>query len=120
MNRLAIDTGTPRSVQGHVVSGAFASGAIAAALNYNRYKKEQISKNEAIQDTLKLTIQGGIATSSAIAAANYLGEGSLIKMVNAVSLGIFGIYALEKIDEKITKKLTEHPHCLETKKKEIV
>ncbi len=74
MNRLAIDTGTPRSVQGHVVSGALASGAIAGALNYNRYTKNEITKNEAIQDTLKLTLQGGIATSSAIAAANYLGE----------------------------------------------
>lgn len=118
MNRLSIDTGTPRSVQGHVVSGALASGAIAGALNYNRYTKKEISKNEAIYDTLKLTLQGGIATSSAIAAANFLGEGKLFKMANMVSLGVFGIYALEKIDETVKKKYIKETLCLAKNKKE--
>lgn len=103
MNRLSIDTGMPRSVNGHIVSGFLASGAMASALNYHRYSKNEINKKEAIQNTLKLSIQGGIATSSAIAAANFLGEGKIFKMLTSVSLGIFGVYALEKIDEKINE-----------------
>ena len=106
MNRIVIDTGTPRSVNGHIVSGALASGTIASTLNYHRYSKNEISKNEAIQNTLKLTIQGGIATSSAVAAANLLGEGKIFKMLSVISIGIFGVYALEKVDEKITKNNT--------------
>lgn len=112
MNRLSIDTGTPRSVQGHVVSGAIASGAVATALNYNRYKKKEISKNEAIKDSLKLTLQGAVATSSAIAAANFLGEGKIFKMVNTISLGVFAIYALEKVDEAIKTKKNKNNLCL--------
>ncbi len=102
--RLAIDTGTPRSVTGHIVSGALASGTIATAFNYNSYKKNEIEKNEAIKKTLKLTVQGAITTSSAVAAANYLGRGETFKMLGAISLGILGVYALEKIDEKIQNK----------------
>jgi len=113
MNRIVIDTGTPRSVNGHIVSGALASGTIASALNYHRYNKNEIDKKEAIQSTLKLAIQGGIATSSAIAAANFLGEGKIFKMLSVISLGVFGIYTLEKIDEKISKN---NPTILENQK----
>lgn len=101
LNRLAIDTGAPRSINGHLISGALASGAIASAMNYNKYTKGEITKKEAIQNSVKLTVQGGIATSSAIAAANYLGEGKIFKMLTAVSIGAMGVYAVEKINEKV-------------------
>ncbi len=107
MYRLAIDTGTPRNVTGHLVSGALASGTIATAINYNRYKNAEIDKNAAIKNSLKLAVQGGIATSSAIAAANYLGKGETYKMLSAISLGILGVYTLEKLDEKLNNKQNE-------------
>eukprot|EP01156_Anaeramoeba_ignava_P009044 Anaeramoba_ignava/a36_144.p6 GENE.a36_144~~a36_144.p6 ORF type:complete len:118 (+),score=29.30 a36_144:1435-1788(+) len=104
---LAIDTGAPRNVTGHVVSGSLAAGALAAGINYNKYKKGQIGKNEAIQDSLKLSIQGGIVTGSSIAAANYVGEGSYMKMLTALSIGMAGVYAVEKINEKFTPRFKE-------------
>ncbi|QKF81291.1 magnetosome protein MamC [Halarcobacter ebronensis] len=103
-NNLSINTGAPRNVTGHVVSGALAAGALAAAVNYNKYKKGEATKNEAINNSIKLSAQGGIATGSAIAAANYLGNGSVVKMLTAVSVGAMGIYAVEKLSEKLSKK----------------
>lgn len=104
-SNLAIDMGAPRSVAGHIVSGALASGALAGALNYDKFKKEQMSKNEAVQNTLKLSVQGGIATGSAIAAANYLGQGNIFGMLTAVSLGAMGVYATEKVSEQIENRI---------------
>ncbi len=101
---LSVDTGEARSVTGHVISGALASGALAGALNYNKYLKGEIDKKEAISDSLKLSAQGGIATGSAIAAANYMGQGNIFGMLTAVSIGMAGVYAVEKVSEKIEER----------------
>ncbi len=97
MANAVIDTGAPRSVAGHFVSGAIASAVIAGSINYSRYKKEQISSQEALRNGVKLTAQGGIATSSAIAAANYLGQNNFLGFLTAVSLGAMGVYGVEQI-----------------------
>ena len=96
-----IDTGAPRNVTGHTISGAIASAVIAGSINYNKYKKDEISKEEAIQDSVKLTAQGGIATGSAIAAANYVGESNVLGFLTAISVGAIGVYAVEKMSRKI-------------------
>ncbi len=111
---LAIDMGAPRDVAGHVVSGALASGALAGALNYDKFKKEQMSKQQAIQNTLKLSVQGGIATGSAIAAANYLGQGNIFGMLSAVSIGAMGVYATEKVSEQIESSIMLKDEELQT------
>lgn len=97
------NVGLPRSVNGHVISGALASGMVAGALNYNQYKKEKITQEQAIKDSIKLTLQGGIATGSAIAASNALGRKSFLGMLSAVTIGIAGIYGVEKLYEKVSK-----------------
>lgn len=102
-----INTGTPRSVVGHVVSGSIASSIVASAMNYNRYKKEEITKQKAICDTMKLSVQGGIATGSAIAATNHLGNGNWLGLLGAISIGAIGIYATEKISENIAQNMQE-------------
>jgi len=104
-----IDTGVPRSVSGHVISGAFASAIVAGAVNYNRYLKSEISKKEALSNSLKRTIQGGIATGSSIAAANHLGSGNIFGMLTTVSLGAIGVYLVETMSESlINKKETQN------------
>lgn len=100
-NDFAIDMGAPRSVAGHVVSGALAGAMVAGALNYNRYLKGEISQKEALSSSLKLTAQGGIATGSAIAAANHLGSGNILGMLTAVSIGAMSVYAVEKISDNV-------------------
>ncbi len=99
-----IDTGDERSVAGHLISGTVFSGIFAGAINYNRYEKKEISKEEFIHDTGRLAVQGGIGTASAIATANYIGRGNYIGAFAAVGLGALGIYGAQKISERIEQK----------------
>jgi len=102
---LLIDTGAPRSVSGHIISGALAAAVVTGAINYNRYLKSEISKKEALVGLLKLTAQGGIATGSSIAAANHLGSGNIVGMLTAVSLGAMGVYLVETMSESLENKI---------------
>ena len=97
---MTINTGEPRNVVGHAVSGALASGIVASAMNYNQYKQEKMSKEAAIKNSLKLTLQGGIVTASAIAASNHLGKSNIVGMLTAISIGAMGVYGVEKLYEK--------------------
>ena len=99
-----INTGTPRNVLGHVISGARASAVISGALNYKKYQNGQIKKCEAIKDTTKKATQGAIVTGSAIATTNYIGEGNYLRALTSASIGMAGIYALEIIEEKLEQK----------------
>jgi hypothetical protein len=122
-SNMMIDTGEPRNVTGHVVSGALAAGAVAGAMNYNAYKKGEMSKEKAISDSMKLSVQGGIATGSAVAAANYLGQGNIMGMLTAISVGAMGVYgvqvASEKLEENIkNKRLEAMETCTEIEEKE--
>lgn len=99
-----IDTGDDRSVTGHFISGTVFSAIFAGAMNYNKYKKEDISKEELVQDTGRLALQGGIGTASAVATANYVGNGNYIGALTAISLGAMGIYGVQKASEVLEKK----------------
>ena len=101
---LTINTGTPRNVLGHVISGAVASAVISGAINYKKTKSREISKKDAIKDTIKRTSQGAIVTGSAIATTNYIGEGNYLRALTSASIGMAGIYALEIIEEKLEQK----------------
>ncbi len=109
-----INTGEPRNVVGHIVSGAIASAIVSGTINYKKTKQKQISQQEAIKDTIKKTTQGGIATGSAIAAANYIGQGNgFMKAMTAISIGMAGIYAVEILDEKLSQTYEELPQMEE-------
>ncbi|RXJ87973.1 hypothetical protein [Arcobacter sp. CECT 8985] len=103
-----INTGTPRNVIGHIVSGAVASAVVSGTINYKKAKEQKISSRDAIKDTVKKTTQGAIATGTAISTANYLGQqGGFLKALTALSVGMAGIYAVEVIDEKLDEKYEE-------------
>jgi len=101
INNLVIDTGAERSVTGHLVSGTVFSAIFAGSINYNKYQKDEISKNELINDTSRMAIQGGIGTASAVATANYIGRGDWMSAMTAITVGAAGIYGTQKIYEKI-------------------
>ena len=111
MKQPLINTGEPRNIMGHIVSGALASAFVSGAINYKKVKEGKTSKNEALRDTVKKTSQGAIATGAAIATANYVGqEGVFLKAMTAASIGVAGIYALEVIDEKLEANEKEIEH----------
>lgn len=105
--KMTINTGTPRSVTGNLVSGALAAGMVATALAYTKYKQGELGKEEAIKQSLKLSLQGGIATGSAIAAANALGRSSWLGVFGSLTVGVAGIYGVEKLYDKAYAKETE-------------
>lgn len=103
MKQAIINTGDPRNVLGHIVSGAVAAAVVSGTINYKKVKEGELNKNAAIKDSIKKTSQGAIATGAAIATANYVGQsGGLFKAMTAASIGMLGIYAIEVLDEKLT------------------
>ena len=105
MKNPLIDTGEPRNVLGHIVSGAVASAIISGSVNYKKVKEKKITSKEAARDTVKIASQGAIATGAAIATANYVGQqGGLLKAMTALSIGMAGIYAVEVINDKLENK----------------
>lgn len=104
MKKLEINTGPARNVLGHVISGAIASAVVSGAANYKKAQNGEIKTCQAIKDTVKRASQGAIATGSAIATANYIGEGNWLKALTSLSIGAVGVYALEVVEEKLEQK----------------
>ncbi len=105
-NEIMINTGEPRNVVGHIVSGAVASAIVSGTINYKKVVDKKISTSQAIADTVKLTSQGAITTGAAIATSNFIGQkGGFMKALYALSVGMAGIYAIEVLDEKYKAKM---------------
>lgn len=94
---MRIDTGAPRSVMGHFVSGSVASLIMSGVVNYRRVEQGKMGSKEAGIDTLKKTLQGGILAASAVATANHLGTpSSFLKALTTLSVGVACVYGVEK------------------------
>jgi len=115
LTNITIDTGTPRSVTGHFISGAIATSVIAGSLNYRRYQKNEISKSEMINDTLKTTIQGAIATASAVATTNYIGESKMVEAMTALSIGAIGVYGTQKVYDRLEVQVNKNKEIQDAK-----
>lgn len=94
----SIDTGAPRNVYGHAISGAIAVGVVSGVINAKKVKEEQLDKQEAVRNTLKDSIIGGIASATAISVTNNLGDPqkSLLQTLGSLALGAGAVYAVEK------------------------
>lgn len=89
----------------YLVSGTITSGVIAGGLNYNKVKKGEISKDEAIKDTIKLSSQAGVAAGSTIASIQYMINKNYLNALLSVAVGVGGVMAIEKVcNRQISKK----------------
>ncbi len=107
ITNVAIDTGDERSVTGHLVSGTVFSAVFGGSINYAKYKKNEITQKELFNDTVKLALQGGIATASAVATANYIGKGNWLGALSAASIGAMGVYTTQKVYDKLEIESTK-------------
>jgi len=89
-----------------ITRGAISSAAVAGIINYNKLKKNEVTKEEAVKNSLKIGIQGGIATGAAISATNSYAANNLFGMLTALSIGAAGIYAVEKINDTLEARAT--------------
>lgn len=55
-----------------------------------------------------MAFQGGIATASAIATANYIGRGNLLGALSAASMGAMGVYTTQKVYDKLEIQATKN------------
>lgn len=99
--KLDVTLGQPKNVASYTLGAVFASGITAAALNYNSYKKGEMRKQQAINNAIKLSIQGGIATGAAVTAGNNVGQKKFMSALTAISIGLTGVYAVEKLAENL-------------------
>lgn len=108
LNALSIDTGAPRNVQGHFISGALASGILAGSLTYKKQQSGEITTKESMSKIARASLQGGIATASAISTANHMSKGNWIGATLSLGAGLLGVYATEKFYDKLdTKQLAQ-------------
>lgn len=110
---MIINTGTPRSVKGHAVSGAAFAFMLSSAYEFAKYQQGQKDKQLIAKNIIQATIEGGIIAASGIAASNTLGDRSKtpirssLEALAYLGVGIAGVYAVNKIaqgDCKLLKK----------------
>lgn len=109
---MIINTGIPRSVVGHTISGSIIGAMVSGVYEYSKYKKGEVSKSEAINATLKATLEGGIIAASGIAATNALGNPTKKPLSNAleamsyVALGVAGVYGIQQAFKQNSQNFT--------------
>ena len=100
------NTGTPRSITRHAISGGLIALMLSGAYAYRKYKDNQITKQEAITDTFKATLEGGIITACGVAAANALGNSaktsaqSVVEAAAFVAVGAASVYGIQTLARK--------------------
>lgn len=94
MNPLVSTTRLPLD---HMISGALIAGITVGGLSYGEYKRGEISCKKAAKRTIKLGIQGGIATACAISASNKLVMRNYLGAVIVAAIGVGGVVAAEKL-----------------------
>ncbi|MDR1460060.1 MAG: hypothetical protein LBI78_00240 [Campylobacteraceae bacterium] len=87
------NTGIPRSVTGHFISGSLTAAVLAASITYSN----KGDKKATFKKGVKIAIQGGTATASAIAATNYIGQGKYLNAAVSLALGIGSLCLIEKL-----------------------
>lgn len=104
---MILNTGTPRSIPGHIVSGGVAGLLLASYMNYKEYKDGKISQEKALKNTLAAGAQGAVITACAIGVANALGDNTkggfvlLLESSAYLCAGVAGIYLIDTLkDEK--------------------
>ena len=115
LSNLTINTGASRNVTGHFISGAIASSIVAGAINYKKYQNQEITQAALLNETLKTSLQGGIATASAIATTNYIGEGKLIHAITAMSIGAKGVYGTQKVYDRLELQVNKNKEIEDAK-----
>lgn len=104
---MLINTGTPRSVQGHGISGALFGLILSSAYELANCQKGVCDKKATLKRVGKATLEGGIIAASGIAAANALGDESKSPFISAlqaltfVGVGIAGVYAVDKLSQSV-------------------
>lgn len=110
---MLLDTGAPRSVLAHAVSGGVAGLILGGVVGYGKYKSGKILQQDALKHAIKAGLEGALVSACAIGAANSLGSNkqvtsNLLESGAYLALGLAGTYAIQNLGFLTTqKKLSE-------------
>lgn len=110
---MILNTGTPRSITGHAISGGLMACMLSGTYAFMQYKHQTMGKQEAISNTLKATIEGGLITACAIGATNAIGDATktpaqnIVKAATFVALGVAGVYGIQMLANKFCHTKTQ-------------
>ncbi len=77
--------------------GAIVGGTAAAARNISRVNKDEITRSEAVKDSLKEAGTTGVATATATAVVSSIGLTGTLSLVGLVAVAIGAKYATDKV-----------------------
>ncbi len=77
--------------------GAVVGGTAAAARNISRVNKDEITRGEAVTDTLKEAGTTGVATATATAVVSSIGLTGTLSLVGLVAVAVGAKYAADKV-----------------------
>lgn len=89
--------------------GALVSAAVKTTINYKKVKDEKMTKEQAIKEVAKSAAQGAVAaaTVSSMHSSIHAPVPSPLSAVTYATMGIAGIYAIEKFYEKPEEIVSE-------------
>lgn len=99
---MIFNTGMPRSIVGHALSGSLIALMASGAYGYSKVKQGKMSQKEALKNTAVATIEGGIITACGIAAANALGNTqtplrNALEAATLVGIGLASVYGIQAL-----------------------
>ncbi|TLD87843.1 hypothetical protein [Helicobacter sp. MIT 05-5294] len=99
---MIFNTGTPRSIAGHALSGGIIAFMVSGAYEYSKVKQGAITQKEAIKNAAVATIEGGVITACGIAAANALGSTqspfkNVLEAAALVGIGLASVYGIQAL-----------------------
>lgn len=74
----------PRATVAMGAAGALVGGAVAAAKNYDKVQKKEITREEAVKDVIRETGTTGLATATATALVGAMGFTGLLSLAGMV------------------------------------
>lgn len=91
----------------HRISDGFWVGSIsgfvaAGTVNAMAVKEGTKPQETALRETVKRSLQGGIALGAAVEATDRLQAGNWLGALGVTAMGVAAFFAVEKIDEKLT------------------
>lgn len=112
---MIVNTGTPRSVSAHLLSGALMGLMVGGVYEYGKLKNapkihKKQAQNTAIKNTIKMSLEGGVVSACAIGAVNAIGDRNKTPMQNILEasaflgIGVLGVYAISKTFQQDTKE----------------
>lgn len=94
----------PRATVAMGAAGALVGGAVAAAKNYDKVKKNEITREAAVKDVIKESGTTGIATATATALVSAMGFTGIVSLAGMVLATAGTKHLADKMLEKRCSK----------------